>query len=196
MNRSEDYQPQQPRSAAAEMDYSVLSCLGPDFDKQSVLSLLGDSNSIDYGFMQSTTSAWWISSPSKWNASLMHEPPIYTPRSITSELGPQSPTSGVNKRPFSDVTNRTAGKIKFRKLFIFSIFLFFVVNRPFASNQPITKPEFSTPVRSLTPDLYNRLPSSIKRSRITPALASSSTYETPPPPAPLSSAASTIDSAE
>ena len=117
VSRSDDYQQQQPRSAAAEMDYSVLWCLGPDFDKQSVLSLLGDSNSIDYGFMQPTTSAWWISSPSKWNTatSSMHEPPIYTPRSITSELGPQSPTSGVNKRPFSDVTNRTAGREKSRK---------------------------------------------------------------------------------
>lgn len=71
-----------------------------------------------------------------------------------------------------------------------------IVGRPFTNNQPATKLEFSTPVRSLTPDLYNRVPSSIKRSRMTPALASSSTYETPPPPAPLPSAASTIDSAE
>jgi hypothetical protein len=94
------------------MDYSVLSCLGPDFDKQSVLSLLGDSNSIDYGFMQPTTPTWWMSSPSKWNISSMHEPPVYTPRSITSELGPQSPTSGATKRPFSDVSNRTTSKKK------------------------------------------------------------------------------------
>ena len=174
------------------MDYSVLWCLGPDFDKQSVLSLLGDSNSNDFGFMQPTTSAWWLSSPSKWNASSMLEPPIYTPRSITSELGPQSPTSGVNKRPFSDVTNRTASK---RRKCLGRCNLSLVVNRPFTGNQPIAKPEFCTPVRSLTPDLYNRLPSSIKRSRMTPALVSS-TYETPPPPAPLSSAGSTIDSAE
>ncbi len=112
IDRSHDYQ-HQPKSAAAEMDYSVLWCLGPDFDKQSVLSLLGDSNSIDYGFMQPTTPTWWMSSPSKWNASAMHEPPVYTPRSITSELGgPHSPTSGATKRPFSDVTNRTTSKKK------------------------------------------------------------------------------------
>ncbi len=47
-------------------------------------------------------------------------------------------------------------------------------------------------MRSLTPDLYNRVSSSIKRSRITPAFTSASTYETPPP----QSVASTIDSAE
>ena len=77
---------------------------------------------------------------------------------------------------------------------------FQLVGRTYPSNQSAaTKLEFSTPIRSLTPDLYNRMPSSIKRSRITPALAAataSSTYETPPPPAPLPSAASTIDSAE
>ncbi len=101
------------------MDYSTLWCLGPDFDKQSVLSLLGDSNSIDYGFMQPTTPTWWMSSPSKWNISSMHEPPVYTPRSITSELGPQSPTSGATKRPFSDVTNRTTSN---KKIFVKWIF--------------------------------------------------------------------------
>jgi hypothetical protein len=53
-----------------------------------------------------------MSSPSKWNISSMHEPPVYTPRSITSELGPQSPTSGATKRPFSDVSNRTTSKKK------------------------------------------------------------------------------------
>jgi hypothetical protein len=106
LSRSHDYL---PKSAAAEMDYSVLWCLGPDFDKQSVLSLMGDGNSMDYGFMQPTTPTWWMSSPSKWNASAMHEPPIYTPRSITSELGPHSPT-GATKRPFSDMTNRTTSK--------------------------------------------------------------------------------------
>jgi hypothetical protein len=111
-DRSYDYQQQQPKSAAAEMDYSVLWCLGPDFDKPSVSSLHGDNNSIDYGFMQSTTSTWWMSSPSKWNTSSMHEPPIYTPRSITSELGPQSPTNGATKRPFSDVSNRMTSKNK------------------------------------------------------------------------------------
>ncbi|CAF4936313.1 unnamed protein product, partial [Rotaria sp. Silwood2] len=88
-------------------------------------------------------------------ASSMHEPPIYTPRSVMSELGPQSPTSSATKRPFSDVSNRTT------------------IGRSFTGNQPTTKLEFSTPVRSLTPDLYSRVPSSIKRSRITPALASS-----------------------
>lgn len=115
VNRSHDFhlqQQQQPKSAAAEMDYSVLWCLGPDFDKQSVSNILGDSNSMDYAFMQPTTPTWWMSSPSKWNnPSIMPEPPIYTPRSITSELGPQSPTTGAIKRPFSDVTNRATSKI-------------------------------------------------------------------------------------
>ncbi|CAF0962354.1 unnamed protein product [Rotaria sp. Silwood1] len=171
-------QQQQPKSAAAEMDPSVLWCLGPDFDKQTVLSLLSDNNSIDSGFMQPTTPTWWMSSPSQWNISSIHEPPIYTPRSVMSELGPQSPTNSATKRPFSDVSNRTT------------------IGRSFASNQPTTKLEFSTPVRSLTPDLYSRVPSSIKRSRITPALTSSSLYETPPPPAPLPPVGSTVDSAE
>jgi hypothetical protein len=113
-NRSFDYQQHQPKSAAAEMDPSVLWCLGPDFDKQTVLSLLGDSNSMDSGFMQPTTPTWWMSSPSQWNiSSMMHEPPVYTPRSVMSELGPQSPTNGATKRPFSDVTNRTTSKRRF-----------------------------------------------------------------------------------
>lgn len=78
-------------------------------------------------------------------------------------------------------------------------FLVFEVNRSFNSQQQVpTKLEFSTPVRSMTPDLYNRVPSSsIKRSRMTPALATTtSTYETPPPAAPLPSIASNMDSAE
>ncbi|CAF1082426.1 unnamed protein product [Rotaria sordida] len=169
-------QQQTPKSAAAEMDPSVLWCLGPDFDKQTVLSLLGDNNSIDSGFMQPTTPTWWMSSPSQWNISSMHEPPIYTPRSVMSELGPQSPTNCATKRPFSDVSNRTT------------------IGRSFAGNQPTTKLEFSTPIRSLTPDLYSRVPSSIKRSRIAPAFTSSSLYETPP--APLPPTGSTVDSAE
>ncbi len=71
--------------------------------------------------------------------------------------------------------------------------MFLIVGRSFNGNHPPPpKLEFSTPVRSLTPDLYNRVPSSIKRSRITAAFGSSSSYETPPPPAPLASA----DSAE
>jgi hypothetical protein len=112
-NRSYDYRQQQPKSAAAEMDPSVLWCLGPDFDQQSILNLLGDSNYIDSGLMQPTTPTWWMTSPSQWNTSSMHEPSIYTPRSVMNELGPQSPTSSATKRPFSDVTNRTTGKRKF-----------------------------------------------------------------------------------
>jgi len=115
-DRSYDYQ-QQPKSAAAEMDPSVLWCLGPDFDKQTVLSLLGDNNSIDCGFMQPTTPNWWMSSPSQWNTSSIHEPPIYTPRSVMSELGPQSPTNGATKRPFSDVSNRPTSKRRFHNNF-------------------------------------------------------------------------------
>ena len=72
--------------------------------------------------------------------------------------------------------------------------LFSILGRQFTNTQPINKLEFSTPVRSITPDLYSRVPSSIKRSRITPSLAS--TYETPPPPAPFPSTTSTNDSAE
>ena len=92
------------------MDPSVLWCLGPDFDKQTVLSLLGDSSYVDSAFMQPTTPTWWMSSPSQWNTSTMHEPPAYTPRSVMSELGPQSPTNGATKRPFSDLSNRTTSK--------------------------------------------------------------------------------------
>jgi hypothetical protein len=81
--------------------------------------------------------------------------------------------------------------------FIFCFYL--LVGRPFTGNQPPPKLEFSTPVRSLTPDLFSRVPSSIKRSRVAPALVSSSnssSYETPSPPQPLSSVMSTVDSAE
>lgn len=184
------------------MDPSVLWCLGPDFDKQTVLSLLGDHQYPDSFFMQPTTPTWLMSSPSQWNpAASMHEPPVYTPKSVMSELGaPHSPTSGATKRPFSDVSNRATCKEKhpFSSSLEFSSSVF-EVNRSFNSQQQVpTKLEFSTPVRSMTPDLYNRVPSSsIKRSRMTPALATTtSTYETPPPAAPLPSAASTMDSAE
>ena len=71
-----------------------------------------------------------------------------------------------------------------------------LVGRSFGNHQVPAKLEFSTPVRSMTPEMYSRVPSSIKRSRMTPAMASSSTYETPPPPLPLPSAASNLDSAE
>jgi hypothetical protein len=54
-----------------------------------------------------------MSSPSKWNNSLIQEAPIYTPRSVVSELGPQSPTSSAIKRPFSDVSNRVSGTKKY-----------------------------------------------------------------------------------
>ena len=177
------------------MDPSVLWCLGPDFDKQTVLSLLSDSNSIDSGFIQPTTPTWWMSSPSQWNHSVTHEPPIYTPRSVMSELGPQSPTNGATKRPFSDVSNRTTSNRRY--LTDFRIFFhFLIVGRPFTSGRPITKLEFSTPIRSLTPDLYSRVPSSIKRSRIALTMATSSSYDTPPPPAPLPPPSSTVDLAE
>ncbi|CAF1213712.1 unnamed protein product [Adineta steineri] len=180
---SHDYlqqqQQQQSKGTNAEMDLSVLWCLGPDFDKQTVFNLLGDNNYVESGFAQPTTPNWWTPNSSQWNNSLMQEAPIYTPRSVMSELGgPQSPTTSAAKRPFSDVTNRTMG-------------------RSFNNNQPPPpKLEFSTPIRSLTPDLYNRLPSSIKRSRVTPTL-NSSNYETPsPPPQQMPSGGSTVDSAE
>jgi hypothetical protein len=202
------------------MDPSVLWCLGPDFDKQTILSLLGDGNCMESAFMQPTTPIWCMSSPSQWtHTSAMHEPPIYTPRSVMSELGPQSPTNAATKRPFSDLSNRTTGTGMTRPMSIHAsniaiLFCFLLVylktktnenfcfssfeaNRSFSNHQVPTKLEFSTPVRSMTPDLYSRVPSSIKRSRITPALtSSSSSYETPPPPLPVPSATSSIDSAE
>ena len=109
--RSHDYHQTKNSATNAEMDLSVLWCLGPDFDKQTVLSLLGDHQYPDSIFMQPTTPTWLMSSPSQWNISSMHEPPVYTPRSVMSELGgPQSPNSGANKRPFSDVSNRATCK--------------------------------------------------------------------------------------
>ena len=92
------------------MDLSVLWCLGPDFDNQTVFNLLSDSNYAESGLAQPTTPNWWMPSPSQWNNSSMQELPVYTPLSVMSELGPQSPTSGATKRPFSDVSNRTIGK--------------------------------------------------------------------------------------
>jgi hypothetical protein len=106
------------------MDLSVLWCLGPDFDKQTVFSLLGDSNYAEPGLAQPTTPNWWLSSPSQWTNASMPEPSIYTPRSVMSELGPQSPTSGATKRPFSDVTNRTTSKIKIDFHSISKLFLY------------------------------------------------------------------------
>jgi hypothetical protein len=110
--RSHDYlqqqQQQQQKNTTAEMDMSVLWCLGPDFDKQTVYSLLGDCNYVESGWPQPTTPNWLMSSPSQWSNSLMQEATIYTPRSVISELGPQSPTSGATKRPFSDVSNRSS----------------------------------------------------------------------------------------
>lgn len=94
------------------MDLSVLWCLGPDFDKQTVSSLLNYSDSTEIGLTQSATSNWWMSSPTKWSNTFMHETPIYTPRSVMSELELQSPTSANIKRPLSDVSNRIMGKIK------------------------------------------------------------------------------------
>ncbi len=94
------------------MDMSVLWCLGLDFDNQPVFNLLNDSNYVESGWPQSTTSNWLMSSPSQWNNSLMQEASIYTPRSVINELGPQSPISSAIKRPFSDVSNRTSSKSK------------------------------------------------------------------------------------
>jgi len=183
------------------MDLSVLWCLGPDFDKQTVVSLLSDSNYVESGWPQPPTPNWLMSSPSQWNNSLMQEAPIYTPRSVISELEPQSPTSGATKRPFSDVSNRISGKkemIYYSFLKTFFCCFFLLAGRSFTGgNPPPPKLEFSTPVRSLTPDLYSRVTSSIKRSRVAPTLvSSSSSYETPPPPQPLPSITSTLDSAE
>ena len=100
------------KSTIAEMDMSVLWCLGPDFDKQTVCSLLSDCNYVESGWPQPPTPNWLMSSPSQWSNSLMQEAPIYTPRSVVSELGPQSPTSASSKRPLSDVSNRSSGEWK------------------------------------------------------------------------------------
>lgn len=99
------------------MDPSVLCFLGPDFDKQTVLTLLGDNHFAEPNFLQPTTPTTWCNSnQSPWSSITMHEPPVYTPRSVMSELGPQSPTSGATKRPFSDVSNRTTGLMTTSKL--------------------------------------------------------------------------------
>ena len=104
-------QQQQSKNIAAEMDMSVLWCLGPDFDKQTVFSLLSESKYIESCWPQPSTPNWSMSSPSQWSHSLLHEASIYTPRSVVSELGePQSPTINAIKRPLSDVTNRTSSK--------------------------------------------------------------------------------------
>lgn len=104
------------------MDLSVLSCLGLDFDKETVFDLLSDNNYIDSGLTQTLSSNWWMSSPSQWNHSLVHEVPVYTPRSVMSELEPQSPTSASIKRPLSDLSNRTMGK-KIKKNILFNFII-------------------------------------------------------------------------
>ncbi|CAF3613838.1 unnamed protein product, partial [Rotaria sp. Silwood1] len=179
--QQQQQQQQQPKSAIAEMDLSVLSCLGPDFDKQTVFNLLSDSNYIESGLTQSTASNWWASSPSQWNNSLI-QVPVYTPRSVMNDLEPQSPTSATIKRPLSDVSNRT------------------IAGRSLTNNQTPPKIELSTLVRSPTTDLHSRVPSSIKRSRLAPNFFSStvsSSYETSPPTTQQSSdVVSTIDTTE
>ncbi|CAF3945491.1 unnamed protein product, partial [Rotaria magnacalcarata] len=99
-------------------------------------------------------------------------------------LEPQSPTSASIKRPLSDASNRT------------------ISSRSLTNSKPPPPPpppppklEFLTPVRSHTPDIYNRVSSSVKRTRAAPTLAPSSTFETPPAQA-IPSASSAIDSAE
>ncbi|CAF3740604.1 unnamed protein product [Rotaria sp. Silwood1] len=181
IKKQQQQQQQQPKSAIAEMDLSVLSCLGPDFDKQTVFNLLSDSNYIESGLTQSTASNWWASSPSQWNNSLI-QVPVYTPRSVMNDLEPQSPTSATIKRPLSDVSNRT------------------IAGRSLTNNQTPPKIELSTLVRSPTTDLHSRVPSSIKRSRLAPNFFSStvsSSYETSPPTTQQSSdVVSTIDTTE
>jgi hypothetical protein len=107
------------------MDLSVIWCLGPDFDKQTVFNLLSDSNYVESGWTQPTTPNWWMSSPAQWNNVLMQEAPIYTPRSVMSELGPQSPICSATKRPFSDVSNRSTSKTNsdFKKIYLLFLFI-------------------------------------------------------------------------
>lgn len=106
----EHLQQQQSKHTIAEMDLSVLWCLDPDFDKHTINNLFIDSNYAESGWPQPTTPNWLMSSPSKWNNSLMHDVSIYTPRSVIHELEPQSPTCSVSKRPLSDLSNRTTSK--------------------------------------------------------------------------------------
>ena len=94
-------------------------------------------------------------------------------------------------------------KFKTKVNFFNSLFLcvFISVNRSLANNTPITpiKLDFSTPIKTLTPETYPRLPptASIKRSRANSTMIPS-VYETPsPPPAqPISSNATPFDSSE
>ena len=108
------------------MDLSVLWCLGPDFDKQSVFNLLNDSNDHESAWPRPSTPNWLLASPSQWNHSGNQEAPIYTPRSVVSELGPQSPTMSSSKRPLSDVSNR----ISSRKTTDLTIFFYFLCIYP------------------------------------------------------------------
>ena len=127
LSRSHDYvqQQQQAKNVTAEMDMSVLWCLGPDFDKQTVFSLLGDSNYIESTWSQSSISNWSTSSPSQWNHSLLQEASIYTPRSVVSELdGSQSPMINAIKRPLSDLSNRTSSKLLISSRNKFSLVIF------------------------------------------------------------------------
>ncbi|CAF1370729.1 unnamed protein product, partial [Adineta ricciae] len=179
-----DYLKQQSIGSDSEMDLTKLWCFGPDFEKQTVFNLLSDNNYID----SCLTSHWWPSSPSRWNHALMPEPHVYTPRSVMSELGSQSLGSTASKLPLSDVSNRSS------------------TGRTMISNQtalpPLPKLDFSTPIRSRTPDLYNRSSSSassssssssaMKRPSVAQTLMSSVCETLPQPSLPLTS----IDSAE
>jgi len=172
-------QQQQSKITNPEMDLSVLWCLGPDFDNPSVFNLLNESNYVEPNWSQSSSSNWLMSSPTQWTPSFISETSIYTPRSVVNELEGQSPLHAPIKRPLSDLSNRIS------------------MNRSFPTSSPIPalKLDFSTPVKPLTSDLYNRLPSSIKRSRASTIIPS--TYETPsPPPQTVPSNSSSFDSSE
>lgn len=112
--RSHDYQQpqqQQPKSISADLDLSELWCFGPDFETHSVFNLLGDNTYAEPCLTQSSAASnWWMPSPSRWNQALVPEGQVYTPRSVMSELGPQSPASVVPKRPLSDLSNRPTGE--------------------------------------------------------------------------------------
>jgi len=166
------------------MDLSVLWCLGPDFENSSVFNLHNENNYIESNWsITNTTSNWLMSSPTQWTQTFLSDTMVYTPRSVVHELEPQSPLASSIKRPLSDVSNRIS------------------INRSLANNTPITpiKLDFSTPIKTLTPETYPRLPptASIKRSRANSTMIPS-VYETPsPPPAqPISSNATPFDSSE
>ena len=79
------------------MDLSVLLCLGPDFDQQTVVRLLDERSYTESNAMADKRF-------------------VETPRAALNELESHMFASLVNKRSFSDLSNRVSSRRRTRSI--------------------------------------------------------------------------------